>query len=264
MQFGRYRVVEHLGDDEAGAVLAAVDVYTGQAYDVRVLWETDAADEMRRKAFVRVANAIAAEGDHDHGVHEGHSYIAYPSPDPDPEAAPVTGRRFPWLAVVGVVVVLLVGFLAVSALGGEDEPAQATPTAPVTTPAPTPTTETGLRGVFPSLARETACVVVPSVAGRSEVVECDRPGRVLVRYSEWLEVRAMKRHYAREFKGAPLESWTADRQAIGTVWRPSQRLRKGVWKLAAAYDDEPYSVSVTGPSLAARDAAFRTVEVSHG
>jgi len=124
----------------------------------------------------------------------------------------------------------------------------------------------GLRWVFPSFdpdrCRERARQA--AIPLRLQLWDCrirlDSGTTVTIRYSEWRaeEYADQLDHYTEKYSGGTRREVVETGRTVRYVWR-SNALVRGVYESTSMYVGQPWSLSVDAPTIAARDAALRTV-----
>ncbi|CUR58270.1 putative Calcium/calmodulin-dependent protein kinase [metagenome] len=191
-----------------------------------------------------------------------------------PAGAPRAGR---WRIVAAVGAVAVLGAALVWAIGARDDPSQNPPASNEASgtrcwdgssvasldDCSEPFGAAGLAWAIPSLdLDDPRCVESEGVVeGKDVVVACEfqvRGARGLIRYSSWSSVEASAAHYRREFEQA---ARLVDRpgSAPRRVWRAEGRTPQGFYKMASAYVDWPFSVSVEGSTRAALEVGERSL-----
>jgi hypothetical protein len=125
---------------------------------------------------------------------------------------------------------------------------------------PVPTGLAGMATVFPGLTAD--CTVVDSpIEGKAEVYECEHDG-FLVRYTRWDEGFDKESYYSLDNQVASQE-WEVGGEPAGLQWfsidNDPEETQPYQW--SAAYDGQPFSLSIEGDTSADRSAGVSGLQL---
>ncbi|MGD9958030.1 serine/threonine-protein kinase [Nocardioides sp.] len=201
------------------------------------------------------------------------------SPFAGPVKAPAP-RRWGWKVGAGLVAISLIASLS-WALLSRDEPSTRASTGSTQSAEPAtsrcwdgtpvadlsacsqPSGAQGLAWAMPSLdVDDPRCVEVEGVVSGKEIVfECGyrtRGARGVVRYSTWTSAAASQAHYRDQFSSTPSRV-AGPTTAPRLVWTRGRRTPQGFFRMASAYVDWPFSVSIEASNRAALEVGYRTL-----
>jgi serine/threonine-protein kinase len=126
---------------------------------------------------------------------------------------------------------------------------------------PPPAGRIGLKTVFPSMDDECSPVGAQGVAGKAEAYLCSY-GTYVIRYSRWLIGADRHSYLDQSNPGATRPPWEVQGETYGRTWvsyedSPDEDMK---YQWSATYQGNPFSVSVEGIDLTARDEGVQRVE----
>jgi actin-like ATPase involved in cell morphogenesis len=124
----------------------------------------------------------------------------------------------------------------------------------------TPTGRLGFASVFPSFDAQCHPAVLGDAPGKKEVFVCYYDDhRYLIRYSRWTPGADRLAYYREANAGAHEEAWDIAGRHAGRQWTSFEVGDEQPYQWSAAYDDEPFSVSVEATSAALRAEGIKRV-----